>query len=141
VKPPTDCPCCGGDGKRHDGYMGTVDAKAKCPACSGSGKAPTGRGADPDAIARMVATRKARAASRPPVRNQHVPWTRGEDVFLQAANRGFLRTGKPHRPKGWWQRIADRMHGEFPDQPLRTVSALKQQLLRLSKNQQPEDTP
>jgi len=139
VKPPTDCPCCGGDGKRHDGYMGTVDAKAHCPACSGSGKAPTGRGADPDAIARMVATRKARAASRPPVRNQHVPWTHGEDTFLLAADRGFIRTGKPHRPSGWWARIADRMHGEFPGQPHRTVNALKQRLYCLTKEARSED--
>jgi len=128
TRTPAPCPCCKGDGRRHDGYMGTVDAKAKCPACSGSGKAPTGRGADPDAIARMVATRRERAASRPPVRNQHVPWTHGEDTFLLAANRGFQRMGKPHRPVGWWSHVAESMHREFPGQPLRTIVAMKQRL-------------
>lgn len=42
MKPPTDCPCCGGDTFRHDPWSGTIDKAAKCPACSGTGKAPRG---------------------------------------------------------------------------------------------------
>jgi len=128
VKPPADCPCCGGDGKRHDGYMGTVDAKAKCPACSGTGKAP--RGCQSSACAE--AARRQRE-TRGQGHNQHAPWSAAEDAFILAADDRLRRKGNRHRPKGWVDALAGKLAARFPGGSPRTVTGIRQRITKLRK--------
>jgi hypothetical protein len=123
------CPCCHGDGKRHDGYMGTIDDKAKCPACSGTGLGPRGRGGD------TPESRKARVEHQPLIdKGGRCKWRPAEEAHLIAALAAISseRGATGRMPSGFCDRVANELHTIAPDLPRRTRRAVHQMALRLT---------
>lgn len=94
---------------------------------------PVGNRATDATLDKMQATRLERGIR--PHGNGHVPWSAEEDAFAVKAEtiwRGTIRCleGR-HRPMGWYERLAQELHRMFPDQPLRSKTAVKQRIMRL----------
>lgn len=121
------CPVCRGSKLRYNPDTNSWGPQS-CPACEGTGQGPTGRRMSDDTVQRMNDTRQEHGAH---AANQHVPWTPEEDAMALSAEKAWRRKGKYRRPGDWFAHLAERLHAEYPSQPLRTPMAVKQRIIRL----------